>query len=112
MGEVIGDINSRRGLVEELADRSGMKTVAAKVPLAEMFQYVSTLRSMTKGRAQYSMKFDSYALVPPNVEKEISEKYLTKSASLAARDQEGDAVSASTLAFTFYSFVASCGILF
>merc|ERR1719199_329416 len=75
MGDVIGDINSRRGMVGELGERGNMKTVKAKVPLANMFQYVSSLRSATKGRASYQMKLDSYELVPPNVEKEIMAKY-------------------------------------
>jgi len=75
MGDVIGDINSRRGMVAELAERGNMKVVRAKVPLANMFQYVSDLRSSTKGRASYSMNLESYELVPPNVEKEIMAKY-------------------------------------
>merc|ERR1711990_1265439 len=75
MGDVIGDINSRRGMVGELGERGNMKTVRAKVPLANMFQYVSSLRSLTKGRASYSMSLESYELVPPNVEKEIMAKY-------------------------------------
>jgi elongation factor G len=78
IGDVIGDINSRRGLVEQMGEQGGMRTATAKVPLANMFQYVSTLRSMTKGRAQYSMQFDSYAMVPPNVEQEIIKKYKPK----------------------------------
>merc|ERR1719217_552445 len=56
----------------ELGERGGMKTIEAKVPLGTMFQYVSDLRSMSKGRAQYSMVFDGYELVPPNVEKEVA----------------------------------------
>ena len=75
MGDVIGDVNSRRGMVAELADRGNMKVVNAKVPLANMFQYVSQLRSITKGRASYSMELDTYEVVPPNVEKEIMSKY-------------------------------------
>merc|ERR1719486_397347 len=75
MGEVIGDVNSRRGMVIELAERGNMKVVRAKVPLANMFQYVSSLRSLTKGRASYSMELESYEIVPPNVEKEIMSKY-------------------------------------
>merc|ERR1712003_602496 len=55
MGDVLGDINSRRGLVGELGERGNVKTISVQVPLANMFQYVSTLRSMTKGRANYSM---------------------------------------------------------
>eukprot|EP00962_Isochrysis_galbana_P004058 scaffold1130_cov127-Isochrysis_galbana.AAC.10 len=75
MGDVIGDINSRRGMVSELADRGNMKVVRAKVPLANMFQYVSSLRSLSKGRASYVMELDSYEVVPPNVEKELLAKY-------------------------------------
>jgi len=75
MGDVIGDINSRRGMVAELAERGNMKVVRANVPLANMFQYVSSLRSATKGRASYTMNLDRYDLVPPNVEKEIMSKY-------------------------------------
>ena len=75
MGDVIGDINSRRGMVAELADRGNMKVVRANVPLANMFQYVSDLRSATKGRASYAMQLDRYDLVPPNIEKEIMSKY-------------------------------------
>uniref|UniRef100_A0A7S0IQN7 Elongation factor G, mitochondrial n=1 Tax=Calcidiscus leptoporus TaxID=127549 RepID=A0A7S0IQN7_9EUKA len=75
MGDVIGDINSRRGLIAELAERGNMKVVRAKVPLANMFQYVSQLRSITKGRASYSMELDTYEVVPPNVEKELLAKY-------------------------------------
>merc|ERR1712070_580560 len=75
MGDVIGDINSRRGMVAELGERGNMKVVRANVPLANMFQYVSDLRSATKGRASYAMNLDSYELVPPNVEKEIMSKY-------------------------------------
>mmetsp|Transcript_13194 Transcript_13194/g.33564 ORF Transcript_13194/g.33564 Transcript_13194/m.33564 type:complete len:743 (-) Transcript_13194:534-2762(-) len=75
VGDVIGDINSRRGMVGELGERGNMKVVRAQVPLANMFQYVSALRSATKGRASYSMNLDEYALVPPNVEKELLSKY-------------------------------------
>merc|ERR1711918_180640 len=75
MGDVIGDINSRRGMVAELAERGNMKVVRANVPLANMFQYVSALRSATKGRASYAMNLDSYEPVPPNVEKELLSKY-------------------------------------
>ena len=75
MGDVIGDINSRRGMVSELSERGNMKVVRSKVPLANMFQYVSTLRSISKGRASYSMKLASYDFVPPNVEKELMAKF-------------------------------------
>lgn len=75
MGDVLGDINSRRGLVGELGDRGNIKTISAQVPLANMFQYVSTLRSMSKGRANYSMKLSSYDFVPPNVEAELKQGF-------------------------------------
>jgi elongation factor G len=75
MGDIIGDVNSRRGQIDELGERGNFRTISALVPLANMFQYVSTLRSMSKGRAQYSMVLHSYDFVPPNVEKEIQAKY-------------------------------------
>eukprot|EP00607_Mallomonas_marina_P003279 CAMPEP_0182427872 /NCGR_PEP_ID=MMETSP1167-20130531/20458_1 /TAXON_ID=2988 /ORGANISM="Mallomonas Sp, Strain CCMP3275" /LENGTH=726 /DNA_ID=CAMNT_0024610431 /DNA_START=153 /DNA_END=2333 /DNA_ORIENTATION=- len=75
LGEVIGDLNSRRGQIAELGERGNMRTVSATVPLANMFQYVSSLRSLSKGRAQYSMKLAAYDFVPPNVEKEICAKF-------------------------------------
>merc|ERR1711990_719045 len=71
MGDVMGDINSRRGMVVELGERGNTKTIEALVPLGNMFQYVSTLRSMSKGRANYSMKLAKYEFVPPNVEKDL-----------------------------------------
>merc|ERR1712176_215404 len=71
MGDILGDINSRRGMVGELGERGNVKTVSAQVPLANMFQYVSTLRSMSKGRANYSMKLSNYDFVPPNIEDEL-----------------------------------------
>jgi len=80
MGDVIGDINSRRGMVAELGERANMKIVRASVPLANMFQYVSALRSATKGRASYQMSLEKYEIVPPNVEKEIMSKYKGNSA--------------------------------
>lgn len=74
MGDVIGDINSRRGQVNAMEDRAGAKLVKAKVPLSEMFGYVGDLRSRTQGRANYSMVFDSYAEVPSSVAQEIIEE--------------------------------------
>ena len=71
MGEVIGDINSKRGQVLEMRDRSGIKVVDAHVPLAELFGYATLLRSMTQGRGSYSMEFDHYAEVPRNVAESI-----------------------------------------
>jgi elongation factor G len=74
MGEVIGDLNSRRGHIQAMEERSGARAVKALVPLAEMFGYVGDLRSRTQGRADYSMQFDSYAEVPSNIAKEIVAK--------------------------------------
>lgn len=75
MGDVIGDLNSRRGMVGEFIDKpGGMKLVKASVPLSEMFNYVSKLRGMTKGRAQYSMVLEKYDQVPDFIQKEIAEK--------------------------------------
>jgi len=74
MGDVIGDLNSRRGMVQEMGERGNARTVKALVPLSEMFGYVGDLRSKTQGRASYSMQFDSYAEVPANVAKEIIAK--------------------------------------
>ena len=74
MGDVIGDISKRRGQVSGMNDRAGNKIVDAFVPLAEMFGYSTDLRSMTQGRATYSMEFDHYEEVPQNVAKEIIEK--------------------------------------
>ncbi|MBU7596913.1 elongation factor G [Streptomyces sp. P38-E01] len=74
MGDVIGDINSRRGQVQAMEDRGSAKLVTGLVPLSEMFGYVGDLRSKTSGRASYSMQFDSYAEVPKNVSEEIIAK--------------------------------------
>jgi elongation factor G len=74
MGDVIGDLNSRRGIIQSMEERSGARVIKALVPLSEMFGYVGDLRSKTQGRASYSMQFDSYAEVPQNVAKEIIAK--------------------------------------
>jgi len=74
MGDVIGDLNSRRGHIQAMEERSGIRVIKALVPLSEMFGYVGDLRSRTQGRANYSMVFDSYAEVPVNVAKEIIAK--------------------------------------
>ncbi len=67
MGDVIGDINSRRGQILGLEPRDNVQVITSKVPLAEMFGYVNTLRSLSQGRAQYTMVFDSYQPVPHGV---------------------------------------------
>jgi elongation factor G len=74
MGDVIGDLNSRRGQIQAMEDISGAKVIRALVPLSEMFGYVGDLRSKTQGRAVYTMQFDSYAEVPRNVAEEIVKK--------------------------------------
>ena len=74
MGDVIGDLNSRRGQVNGMDSRGNARVITAMVPLANMFGYVNTLRSMSQGRAQYTMTFDHYAEVPNNVSEEIRAK--------------------------------------
>ncbi|MFF5109006.1 elongation factor G [Streptosporangium sp. NPDC000509] len=74
MGDVIGDLNGRRGQIQAMDERSGARIIKALVPLSEMFGYVGDLRSKTQGRASYSMQFDSYAEVPAHIAKEIVAK--------------------------------------
>ena len=74
MGTVVGDLNSKRAKIQEMRDRGNMKVVEAFVPLAEMFGYATELRSITQGRASYSMEFDHYEDVPRNVSDAIIEK--------------------------------------
>ncbi|MBS2965466.1 elongation factor G [Actinocrinis puniceicyclus] len=74
LGDVIGDLNSRRGQIQAMEERFGARVVKALVPLSEMFGYVGDLRSKTSGRASYSMQFDSYAEVPRNIAEEIVKK--------------------------------------
>ncbi len=74
MGNIIGDLSSKRGQVEEMSDRANVKVVRAKVPLAEMFGYSTGLRSMSQGRANYVMEFSNYAEVPKNILEAIKEK--------------------------------------
>ncbi|MBL7022177.1 elongation factor G [Patescibacteria group bacterium] len=73
MGDVIGDLNSKRAQIKEMTDRGQMKIVSADVPLGEMFGYSTAIRSLSKGRASYSMEFSHYAEVPKNVEEKIKE---------------------------------------
>jgi len=74
MGDVIGDLNSKRGRVDTMEDRMGMKVVTAHVPLAEMFGYTTSLRSMTQGRASSTMELAKYEEVPSNVAQEVIAK--------------------------------------
>ena len=74
MGDVIGDLNSRRGRILSMEGNANQKEVNAEVPLGEMFGYATELRSMTKGRGNYSMEFECYREVPKNVQAAIVEK--------------------------------------
>jgi elongation factor G len=74
MGDVMGDLNSRRGQIQEMGDRSTAKFVKAKVPLSEMFGYATDLRSMTQGRASYAMEFAHYEKAPRNVVEKVKEE--------------------------------------
>ena len=74
MGDVMGNLSSRRGQIQGMGDRGNAKTIKAKVPLSEMFGYATDLRSTTQGRASYTMQFDSYEAVPKNVAEEIISK--------------------------------------
>ncbi|MFA6381724.1 MAG: elongation factor G [Candidatus Buchananbacteria bacterium] len=74
MGDIIGNINSKRGQIDEMRDRGQTKVIDAQVPLAEMFGYATEIRSMTQGRASYNMEFDHYAEVPNNVAEQIKTK--------------------------------------
>jgi len=71
MGDIVGDLNRRRGQVNDMSDRSGAKIVKAEVPLSEMFGYVTTLRTLSSGRATSTMEFSHYAETPPNIQEEI-----------------------------------------
>src|SRR5690606_5159707 len=74
MGDVMGNLNSRRGQIESMGDRGEAKVINAKVPLSEMFGYATDLRSMTQGRASYTMEFSHYQEVPRNVAEKIKEE--------------------------------------
>jgi elongation factor G len=74
MGDIIGDLNSRRGQVNNMDQQANARLITAMVPLASMFGYVNTLRSMSQGRAQFTMQFDHYEQVPQQIADEISEK--------------------------------------
>ncbi len=74
MGDVSGNLSSKRGQIEGMEDRGMNKAIKARVPLSEMFGYITTLRSMTEGRASFTMEFDKYDIVPQNVADEIIAK--------------------------------------
>jgi elongation factor G len=81
MGDVMGDLNSKRGRIQQMSDRGNAKIIDAHVPLAEMFGYATNLRSMTQGRGNYVMEFDHYEEVPNNVAEEIIAKRGKKQAA-------------------------------
>jgi len=71
MGEVTGNVNAKRGKIEQLSDRGTIKVVDAKIPLSEMFGYATEIRSMSQGRGSFTMEFDHFEPVPKNIEAEI-----------------------------------------
>jgi len=71
MGDVMGDINSRRGRIEGMNPRNGVQVINSMVPLSEMFGYATTLRSRTQGRGVYSMEFDHYEEVPKSIQEQV-----------------------------------------
>ena len=73
VGDVIGDLSSRRGRIEETDDLLDMKVIQAKVPLSEMFGYATNLRSLTEGRGTFTMEFERYEEVPANITQEVIE---------------------------------------
>ena len=75
MGDVIGDLNSRRGQIQGMEARGNAQVINAMVPLANMFGYINNLRSMSQGRASYTMQFDHYDQVPSNVAQEVQKKF-------------------------------------
>jgi elongation factor G len=84
LGDIMGDLNSRRGRIEGFTARKDAQVIKAYVPLSEMFGYATVLRSMSQGRAIYSMQFENYQQVPANIADEISEKSLGKKKATTA----------------------------
>ena len=78
MGDVIGDLNSRRGRIQGMEPRKGVQVIRAAVPLSQMFGYATILRTMSQGRASYSMQFKSYEPLPATLSAELIEKYGAK----------------------------------
>ena len=74
MGDIVGDLNRRRGQVNDMSDRNGAKVIKADVPLSEMFGYVTTLRTLSSGRASSSMEFSHYAECPSNISEKVIEE--------------------------------------
>lgn len=84
LGDVMGDLNSRRGKIEGFSARKDAQVIKSLVPLSEMFGYATILRSMTQGRAIYTMQFDHYQQVPQSIAEEIAEKSLGKKSTATA----------------------------
>ena len=80
MGDITGNLSSKRGQVEGMEERGELKVIRAKVPLSEMFGYVTNLRSMTEGRGSSTMEFDHYAEVPKSVAEELIGKKTAETA--------------------------------
>jgi elongation factor G len=74
MGDIVGDLNRRRGMIEGMDSRANARVIKAKVPLSEMFGYVTTLRTISSGRAASSMEFSHYEIAPRNVQDEVVAK--------------------------------------
>jgi elongation factor G len=74
MGDVIGDLNKRRGIIEGTSERAGSTVINAKVPLSEMFGYVTDLRTITSGRATSTMEFNNFAQAPANIQEAVIAK--------------------------------------
>ena len=71
MGDIVGDLNRRRGTISDMGDRAGAKVVKGTVPLSEMFGYVTSLRTLSSGRATSTMEFSHYAETPSNISEEV-----------------------------------------
>jgi elongation factor G len=84
MGDVVGDLSARRGKIQEMSERGNAKVVRSEVPLAEMFGYATDVRSMSQGRATYTMQFKNYAEVPKNISEEIMAKFTGKDSESVA----------------------------
>jgi elongation factor G len=81
LGDVTGDLSSRRGQIREVGERTNVKVINAVVPLANMFGYATNLRSISSGRASFTMEFEHYEVVPSNIASEIIGKYETAKSS-------------------------------
>ncbi len=101
MGDVMGNLSSRRGQIQSQEDRGGTQIIAARVPLSEMFGYATDLRSRTQGRATYSMHFDRYEPAPQNVSEEVVARMQGKMTSGRDRDHCASAAGREKMATAF-----------